>query len=826
MSKNKKILSLILAIVMVFSVASVGIISSFALSEGEFHVVAGAAELCGSNWDPSDTNNQMTWNADKGIYEKVYTNVAAGTYDFKVTTGGSWDIADFNLTGDAKYGGPNATAEVTQDGSTVTIGFDGTKALLEITAGGGSVDPIPTTPVDPIPTTPVVPGETMTVYFENNWMWPDAKIYVWGGSAPAMEWPGVDMTYVDTTADGYDRYSIELPTDITGIVFSGTGGYGLDQSADVTEGWYDGVCFYMTYDEATNTKPCASYEYAPIGTEPKETEPKETEPKVTEPKETEPKVTETEPKGTDPVVTEKGVIVDGTKYDVTVGETLTYTFELQAARLFEDIQGTVTYDATKLELVRHLSDDPDVADWEVEGPIACPNLTSGLIYNAGIEGLVKFNATNVSGFNFKEEKVLITLEFKVLDDTLSTIDTVIEEMTIKGGEESYFTGGQQVITDGLTTVETLGDNGHITTEPKETEPKETEPKETEPKETEPKVTESTPVVGEDTLTIYIAGTDKVYTAYVGDKVTYTFDLEAARLFEDIQGKVTYDAAKLELVRHLSDDPDVADWEIEGPIACPNLTSGLIFNAGIEGIVNFNATNVSGFNFKQEKTLITLEFIVAGTGETTISTLVEEMTIKGGEDSYYTDGEPAITEGLVRDEYLDVPDHPVVPGTTVTEPKETEPKETEPKVTEPKETEPKETEPKETEPKETEPKETEPKETEPKETEPKETGPKETEPKETEPKVTEPKETEPKVTEPKETEPKVTEPKETEPKVTDPVATTTAPAPNTSDATGATGTPGTNGDAVDTGAAAYIYVAIAILTMAAFAVVVLRKRVNG
>ncbi|MGN0488448.1 MAG: hypothetical protein ACI4HO_04225 [Ruminococcus sp.] len=92
-------------------------------AEGTFHVVAGDAGLCnGVNWDPTSAFNLMTLGED-GVYSIVYENVPAGQYNFKVTTNGAWDIADFNLTGDAKFGGPNAVIEVTEDGSWVTITF-------------------------------------------------------------------------------------------------------------------------------------------------------------------------------------------------------------------------------------------------------------------------------------------------------------------------------------------------------------------------------------------------------------------------------------------------------------------------------------------------------------------------------------------------------------------------------------------------------------------------------------------------------------------------------------------------------------------------------
>lgn len=108
-----------------------------------------------------------------------------------------------------------------------------------------------------------VPDGYITIYFENNWQWPDAKVYYWGstiGTNP--EWNGIPLTNVVGQNDqGYDIYEIVIPADITGLLFNGTGEYGAEQCADITEGWYEGICYYMTYDSETNTKPAGSYDY-------------------------------------------------------------------------------------------------------------------------------------------------------------------------------------------------------------------------------------------------------------------------------------------------------------------------------------------------------------------------------------------------------------------------------------------------------------------------------------------------------------------------------------------------------------------------------------
>lgn len=86
--------------------------------------VAGAAGLCGSEWVPTDSANDMTLNAD-GLYEKVFTNVAAGTYEFKVLANHAWTYS-WGLNG----GSSNASVTVAEAGSTVTILFnESTKAI-------------------------------------------------------------------------------------------------------------------------------------------------------------------------------------------------------------------------------------------------------------------------------------------------------------------------------------------------------------------------------------------------------------------------------------------------------------------------------------------------------------------------------------------------------------------------------------------------------------------------------------------------------------------------------------------------------------------------
>ncbi len=87
------------------------------------YYVAGDSGLCGSNWNEKDSNNKMTY-VSGGVYQKVYTNVAAGTYNLKVTDG-TWT----NSWGD---NGNNYTFVVSAS-CDVTVSFDSNSKTVSVT---------------------------------------------------------------------------------------------------------------------------------------------------------------------------------------------------------------------------------------------------------------------------------------------------------------------------------------------------------------------------------------------------------------------------------------------------------------------------------------------------------------------------------------------------------------------------------------------------------------------------------------------------------------------------------------------------------------------
>lgn len=120
------------------------------------YTIAGNADLCGSSWDPADANNDMT-KISEGVYQKVYTNVDAGQYDFKVAQDHSWGIS----WGDPTTESGNAFVNVDEDNSTVTITFTVETGAIVVDVTPGSSEPQPTEPssdvTEPTGTEPTEP---------------------------------------------------------------------------------------------------------------------------------------------------------------------------------------------------------------------------------------------------------------------------------------------------------------------------------------------------------------------------------------------------------------------------------------------------------------------------------------------------------------------------------------------------------------------------------------------------------------------------------------------------------------------------------------------
>ncbi len=124
----------------------------------------------------------------------------------------------------------------------------------------------------------------------------------------------------------------------------------------------------------------------------------------------------------------------------------------------------------------------------------------------------------------------------------------------------------------------------------------------------------------------ITAGNEVITASKGDVFKYNVYLKADKAFEDVQTALNFDSSKLSLTATDNSEADALK-------NCPNLKD-VSYNALSEGYVGINCTSLDGFDFTEEKIFLSLEFTVTGTGKTSVEFIPQDMTVKGGEESYY------------------------------------------------------------------------------------------------------------------------------------------------------------------------------------------------
>ncbi len=119
------------------------------------------------------------------------------------------------------------------------------------------------------------------------------------------------------------------------------------------------------------------------------------------------------------------ITVDEKDYTVEKDSIVTYTYYLKTPKMIENVQASVIYTPNCLQLIEE--------DIEKNLPI----VHNGAIINIGNPGVVNYNSINLSGFDFREEGVLVTLKFKVIFGGTGAIANSIAFMDEKGAEVAY-----------------------------------------------------------------------------------------------------------------------------------------------------------------------------------------------------------------------------------------------------------------------------------------------------------------------------------------------------------------------------------------------------
>ena len=233
--------------------------------EGTYYV-AGVAALCGSEWNCADEANLMTWNGS--LFEKVYKDVATGTYQFKITDG-TWDQT---------WGkdDQNYTFEVS-GACDVTITFDpDTKA---VNAAGNSVSEVTGLEVSSI--TAVGGGKGNFLNGVNwdaaaavNHMTADGQVYTITYEAVAAGTYEVKFAANDSWNDNWGSTGAAYTSGNAEAVYNGQNiKFTVAEVSDVT------LTLDLTkFDYATKNGATYAIDLAPVTAEPDPEEPTEPEP--------------------------------------------------------------------------------------------------------------------------------------------------------------------------------------------------------------------------------------------------------------------------------------------------------------------------------------------------------------------------------------------------------------------------------------------------------------------------------------------------------------------------------------------------------------------
>ena len=266
----KKLLSLLLALCLAFSMVTVAVASVGAAEVGadastgastktvyvgvitylnlnansyQVHYWGGAdgakdANLTATGKTAQQAVGSAYWSNGAQTFNMYTATVPADATGFKVHNGNTW----FGST-DGNFSTQN-TAYVFEYGGNYNAYYSYTQEVVETTAAPTTEAPAVETTAAPVVETTAAPaGDTITVYFTDAQSYGDVNVYYWPNGG---EWPAATKT--ETNDFGQQIYSAVIPADVEGIIFNGNG----RQTVDITEGIEDGAWWYTkdTADES------------------------------------------------------------------------------------------------------------------------------------------------------------------------------------------------------------------------------------------------------------------------------------------------------------------------------------------------------------------------------------------------------------------------------------------------------------------------------------------------------------------------------------------------------------------------------------------------
>ena len=297
-----------------------------------------------------------------------------------------------------------------------------------------------------------------------------------------------------------------------------------------------------------------------------------------------------------------GAIINGKA--ANIGDTVKYTAYLKTSTIVGGVTADIFYTSNVLAYSQNTVNAPTAT--------IIPNFTAGSsfgnLYPTTGESKYRFTAANAAagGYNFQgDDRVFVTLEFKVIGNGTANIDLVmidLRQLELVGNDFppiNNYTIDTEVL---------INDQEVPTVVPTQPTTRPTQP--TQP--TQPPVTQQAVVNGQ--------------SVPVGGTVNYSVLLQADEVIGAIDAKVNYTPNILTATQNAS-FPNIQGDSPVCNYAPNNGESAIYFNVA-------NSTN--GFNFTNEKVLVTFTFVVNSVGTATISeTLNEVIGLRNSSGQYPT-----------------------------------------------------------------------------------------------------------------------------------------------------------------------------------------------
>lgn len=270
---------------------------------------------------------------------------------------------------------------------------------------------------------------------------------------------------------------------------------------------------------------------------------------------------------------------------------VTVTYLMKSTKNVLDTQWNLYYDSSVLSV-----SDKNTAD------TICPTIGSYGVFNLGIDGVVKYNATNLKLFDFtSSEQIYVSIIFDVKDlsskaPVTTTVDLDVNVLRVsKINPETFMSDENEEVM--LCNFSEVLDNEMTNTVKVERRTELTESTYVETSTGETTVTTETTVEPEPTVPYLTVNATSNYfpmaTAQYKkstNEVVVTYWMKSDMNVLDLQWYLTYDSEVLTLSDKNSIDS-----------VCPTIGDKAVINMGLKNMIKYNATNLNLFDFTTEET---------------------------------------------------------------------------------------------------------------------------------------------------------------------------------------------------------------------------------